>query len=166
MQSARSLDSLVRSELARLGVRPSQQAEATGRVIKALENTFLSERGRWILRATVDARSEWPLEGIVGNKLVSGTIDRAFRDDDGRFWIVDFKTSEHRGGHLNYFLDEEQRRYRTQMENYGMLVSRLVAGPIWLGLYFPLLDAWREWPFAKVASAYSAGTELAALDIS
>jgi len=166
MDSARSLDSLVRSELARLGVRASQQAEAGNRVIKALENTFSSERGRWILRAMAEARSEWPVEGIIGSKLVTGTIDRAFRDEDGRFWIVDFKTSEHRGGSLNYFLDEEQRRYRTQMENYGTLVSRLVEGPIWLGLYFPLLDAWREWPFAEIASAYSAGTELAALDIS
>jgi ATP-dependent exoDNAse (exonuclease V) beta subunit len=102
----------------------------------------------------------------VGDKLVTGTVDRAFRDEEGRFWIVDFKTSEHRGGNLNHFLDEEQRRYRTQMENYGTLVSRLVGGPIWLGLYFPLLDAWREWPFAEIASAYSAGTEFAALDIS
>ncbi len=165
-QSARALDPLVRSELARLGVRSSQQAEAASRVVRALENTLSGKRGKWILRSTEESRSEWPLEGIVGDKLITGTVDRAFRDETGRFWIVDFKTSEHRGGKLDYFLDEEQRRYRSQMENYATLVSRLVAGPIWLGLYFPLLDAWREWPFAEVASAYSAGSELATLDIS
>jgi ATP-dependent exoDNAse (exonuclease V) beta subunit len=147
-------------------VRPSQLAEASGRVLKALETTLLSERGRWILERGEESRSEWPLEGVVGDKLISGSVDRAFRDEDGRFWIVDFKTSEHRGGNLRHFLDEEQRRYRSQMENYATIVSRMVAGPIWLGLYFPLLDAWREWPFAEIASAYSAGTELAALDIS
>jgi ATP-dependent exoDNAse (exonuclease V) beta subunit len=123
-----------------------------------------SKRGRWIVRANGESRSEWPLEGIVGERLITGTVDRAFRDENGRFWIVDFKTSEHRGGNLQHFLDEEQRRYRTQMENYATLVSRLVAGPIWLGLYFPLLDAWREWPFAEVASAFSPGGELATLD--
>jgi ATP-dependent helicase/nuclease subunit A len=159
-----TFDPLVRSELARLGVRPSQQREAANRVLRALDNTFSSKRGQWILRAAEEARSEWPLEGIVGDKLITGTVDRAFRDDDGRFWIIDFKTSEHRGGNLHHFLDEEQRRYRTQMENYATLVSRLLTGPIWLGLYFPLLDAWREWPFAEAASGFSAGSELAALD--
>jgi len=161
---ARTFDALVRSELARLGVRPSQQREAASRVVRALENTLSSERGRWILRSTEEARSEWPLEGVVGEKLITGTVDRAFRGEDGRFWILDFKTSEHRGGNLHHFLDEEQRRYRTQMENYASLVSRLVAGPIWLGLYFPLLDAWREWPFTEVASGFSAGGEFATLD--
>ncbi len=165
-RQARALDPLVRSELARLGVHSSHLAEASNRVIRALENTASSKRGKWILQSADEARSEWPLEGIVGNKLITGTVDRAFRDEDGRFWIVDFKTSEHRGGNLDYFLGEEQRRYRSQMENYATLVSRLVAGPIWLGLYFPLLDAWREWPFAEVASGYSAGSELATLDIS
>ena len=161
---AQGLDPLVRSELARLGVRPSQQREAASRVVRALENTLSSERGRWILRSSEEARSEWPIEGIVGEKLITGTVDRAFRDEDGRFWIVDFKTSEHRGGNVYHFLDEEQRRYRTQMENYATLVSRLVAAPIWLGLYFPLLDAWREWPFAEAASGFTAGSELATLD--
>jgi ATP-dependent exoDNAse (exonuclease V) beta subunit len=165
-RSARGLDPLVRQELARLGVRPSQQADAASRVIRAVENTLWSKRGKWILESTEEARSEWPLEGVIGDKLITGTVDRAFRDEDGRFWIVDFKTSEHRGANLDYFLAEEQRRYRSQMENYATLVSRLVAGPIWLGLYFPLLDAWREWPFAEVTSAYSAGSELATLDIS
>jgi ATP-dependent helicase/nuclease subunit A len=165
LQSPRTLDPLVRSELARLGIRPSQQSEAASRVMRALENTMSSKRGKWILQSPIEARSEWPLEGIVGDKLITGTVDRAFRDEDGRFWIVDFKTSEHRGGNLDYFLGEEQRRYRSQMENYAILVSRLVAGPLWLGLYFPLLDAWREWPFAEIASASSAGRELATLDI-
>ncbi|MFL6446097.1 MAG: UvrD-helicase domain-containing protein [Bryobacteraceae bacterium] len=164
-QPSRALEALVREELARLGVRASQQGEAAGRVMKALQNTLSSKRGKWILRSANDAHSEWPLEGIIGDKLITGTVDRAFRDEEGRFWIIDFKTSEHRGGNLEYFLGEEQRRYRSQMENYATLVSRLVEGPIWLGLYFPLLDAWREWPFAEVASAYSAGSELATLDM-
>jgi ATP-dependent exoDNAse (exonuclease V) beta subunit len=79
--------------------------------------------------------------------MISGTIDRIFRDEDGRLWIVDFKTSEHEGGHIETFLSEEQRRYSIQLESYAAVVARLERGPIWLGLYFPLLDAWREWAF-------------------
>lgn len=157
MRNSRVLESLVRSELARLGVAASQMPQAVSRVVRALETAFASSRGQWILKARADARSEWAIEGTIGDKLIAGTIDRAFRDTDGRFWIVDFKTSEHRGADLPHFLDEEQRRYRPQMENYATLVSRLVAGPIGLGLYFPLLDAWREWAFEEVSIAYGAG---------
>jgi hypothetical protein len=28
-------------------------------------------------------------------------------------------------------------------------MSRIADGPIWLGLYFPLLDGWREWRFEE-----------------
>ncbi len=87
----------------------------------------------------------------MGNRLISGTIDRAFYDEVGRLWIIDFKTSEHQGANLNRFLDEEQRRYRNQLESYATLVHNLTSGPVWLGLYFPLLDAWREWQFEEIA---------------
>lgn len=138
---------LVSSELRRLGVPGAQQEEAAGRVFRAIERTLSSKRGRWILSPHPGARSEWPIGGRIGATLVNGTVDRAFRDPDGRFWIVDFKTSDHQGTHLERFLNEEQRRYHPQLDRYAMLVSRLETGPISLGLYFPLLDAWREWEF-------------------
>lgn len=137
----------ISSELRRLGVPDAQRDEATGRVFRAIERTLASERGQWILTQYPGARSEWPIAGRIGATLVNGTADRAFRDADGRFWIIDFKTSDHQGGHLGRFLDEEQRRYHAQLDRYATLVSRLEAGPISLGLYFPLLDAWREWEF-------------------
>ncbi len=137
----------IKSELRRLGIQQSDLASASERVIRAVQNTLSSTRGRWILSAHADARSEWPLGGKIGDQMISGTIDRIFRDGDGRLWIIDFKTSEHEGGQIQSFLDEEQRRYSTQLESYAALVARLEPGPIWLGLYFPLLDAWREWAF-------------------
>jgi hypothetical protein len=145
--------SLVSSELRRLGVPDSQREEAAARVFRALERTMASERGQWILRQHADARSEWAIAGRIGSTLVTGAVDRAFRDADGRFWIIDFKISDHQGAHLDRFLDEEQRRYHPQLDSYATLVSRLEAGPISLGLYFPLLDAWREWTFETETTA-------------
>ena len=49
---------------------------------------------------------------------------------------------------MKHFLDEEQRRYTPQLETYATLLQRVTRGPIMLGLYFPLLDEWREWSFA------------------
>jgi len=143
------LESLIRTELRRLGVPEAEEASAAERVLRAVKNTLASERGRWILRDYANSRREWPIGGRIGDQLISGTIDRLFRDEKGRLWIIDFKTSEHQGGRLERFLDEEQRRYREQLENYATLLWRIESGPIYLGLYFPLLDAWREWAFAE-----------------
>lgn len=144
---------LIASELQRLGVSDSEREQAVARVFRAIDRAVASERGKWILANHGDARSEWAIAGRIGDALVNGTVDRAFRDGDGRFWIIDFKTSDHQGAHLERFLDEEERRYHPQLDSYATLISRLEAGPISLGLYFPLLDAWREWSFDTSAVA-------------
>lgn len=140
------------SELSRLGVSPSDRSHAVRQVLRALSNTLESERGRWILSPHPSAQVEMPIQGRIGNTLITGTVDRLFRDD-GTLWIIDFKTSEHQGANLERFMNEEQRRYRQQMQNYGTLLSRIMPGAIRLGLYFPLLNAWREWAFEETAVA-------------
>lgn len=147
-----ALEPVIASELTRLGVVVEDQSKASAQVIRALSNTLKSDRGRWILSSHAEARSEWPVGGRIGDQVMSGTIDRVFRDEQGRLWIVDFKTSEHQGARLEHFLDQEQERYRAQLESYGTLMSRLADGPIWLGLYFPLLDGWREWALEREAA--------------
>jgi ATP-dependent exoDNAse (exonuclease V) beta subunit len=90
----------------------------------------------------------------VDGRLVSGTVDRAFRDEQGTYWIIDFKNSEH-GGRMDIFLASEKQRYQPQLEQYAAVVSRLVKSPVSLGLYFPLLDEWLEWKFAEAATMSS-----------
>jgi len=148
-----AISATVRSELIRLGVPHSEAAKAESQVLRAVTNTLQSSRGQWILRNHAEASSEMPLGGRIQDKLLSGTIDRMFRDEQGRLWIIDYKTSEHEGGRLERFLDEEQRRYRPQLDSYAVLMSRIAGGPILLGLYFPLLDAWREWEFEEERAA-------------
>jgi hypothetical protein len=75
-------------------------------------------------------------------------VDRTFVDSEGTRWIVDFKLSRHEGADRDAFLDSENERYRPQLERYARVVRGLDARPIRLGLYFPLLHAWREWSFA------------------
>ncbi|HXP64024.1 MAG TPA: hypothetical protein VN815_01005, partial [Steroidobacteraceae bacterium] len=76
-------------------------------------------------------------------------FDRSFIDDTGVRWVIDYKTSQHLGGKLETFLDQEVERYRPQLERYGRLARRLGPEPVHLGLYFPLMRAWREWPFIE-----------------
>ena len=66
-------------------------------------------------------------------------IDRYFRDDSGKHWVVDYKTGEHRGD-VEKYLDEQQKRYAAQLDAYAAALEGARRG-----LYFPLLKGWREW---------------------
>jgi ATP-dependent exoDNAse (exonuclease V) beta subunit len=67
-------------------------------------------------------------------------IDRYIEDAKGEKWVVDYKTSEHKGGSLEAFLDAERDRYAAQLEAYAAAM-----GGARRGLYFPLQRSWREW---------------------
>ena len=95
--------------------------------------------------AHAEQRNELALSGIWRQRLINVVIDRTFVDESGTRWIIDYKTSRHEGGDLDAFLDREQERYAPQLERYASLMQALDGRPIRLGLYFPLLQGWREW---------------------
>jgi ATP-dependent exoDNAse (exonuclease V) beta subunit len=144
---------LIRAELLRLGVPAVEEPQASNQVVRALANTLSSKRGRWLLSEHAEARSEYAVGGTVQDKRIAAAVDRVFRDEEGRFWIVDFKNSDHKGGKKEDFLREEQRRYTPQLETYAALLRRVITGPIMLGLYFPLLNEWREWSYGVEVAA-------------
>ncbi len=138
----------LRRALRELGVGEARLDEAQGRVIEALENTLADARGRWILAAHEEARSEWALGGMFGGQALSAVIDRSFIDEGVR-WIIDYKTATPAQGEgLEAFLERQQARYRAQLETYAALLAALEPGrPLRLGLYFPLTGGWRAWAF-------------------
>ena len=132
--------------LAGFGTPSDQLERAIGRVSRALEQTLEDPRGRWILSSDHrESRTEYPIAGLVDGQVIHVVLDRYFVDETGMRWIVDYKTSAHQGADLADFLDNEQRRYREQLESYARLMSAHDPRPIRLGLYFPLLKGWREW---------------------
>lgn len=140
-----SLREVFARDLARLGVPDTEMKGAVARAHDALAACLADERGHWVLGAHGDARSELRLTGVAGAEIVSVAMDRTFVDERGTRWIVDYKTGVHEGGDVEAFLDREQERYRPQLEQYAALMRGLDARPIRLGLYFPLLNGWREW---------------------
>jgi len=46
---------------------------------------------------------------------------------------------------MEAFLDRERERYRPQLERYAALMKARDNRPMRLGLYFPLINGWREW---------------------
>jgi ATP-dependent helicase/nuclease subunit A len=144
----RAREAHFRRWLALHGVPPERLPEAAARVVDALAAVHGDPRGRWILQAGREDLREHALSGhsAAGAGAVTRAVfDRSFIDDQGVRWVIDYKTSQHVGGGLDEFLDREVERYRSQLERYAVLAKRLGPEPIRLGLYFPLMRAWREW---------------------
>ncbi|MBN8730003.1 MAG: UvrD-helicase domain-containing protein [Acidobacteria bacterium] len=141
----------MRAQLATLGVPPVELDDALQRVDRALVETLADTRGRWVLTRHADDRREFALTVASGGEVTNHRVDCTFVDEHGRRWVIDFKTSTHEGGGLDAFLDEEQRRYREQLERYARVVAP--GEEVRLGLYFPLLGAWREWTAPQVKTA-------------
>jgi ATP-dependent exoDNAse (exonuclease V) beta subunit len=132
--------------LAMLGVSAGALDDATARARAAIENCIADERGRWIVAPHDDARSEYALSGWLDGKLRNMVIDRTFVED-GRRWIIDYKTGSHEGGTVDAFLDGEMERYLGQLERYARVMQRMDPMPIELGLYFPMVQGWRAWTY-------------------
>jgi ATP-dependent exoDNAse (exonuclease V) beta subunit len=135
-----TLRQLFARELERRGIQRSRSDEVAGLVAEALKNSLADERGRWLLGPHPEARSEHRLRVRSKDGVRSYVIDRVFRDTAGERWVVDFKTSRHEGSGVETFLDEQRKRYELQLNAYASAFERAR-----LGLYFPLLQGWRQW---------------------
>jgi ATP-dependent exoDNAse (exonuclease V) beta subunit len=142
-----ALAGFARGQLRALGVAADELDAATAEIASAVEATLHSQRGRWLFATDqAEVETELCLAVVEHGEPARVIIDRTFVDAQGRRWIVDFKTGSHRGGAREAYLDSELTRYRPQLERYGRIMASLDPRPIMLGLYFPLLDGWREWP--------------------
>ena len=140
---------IVDARLRGMGVANANIADARAQVIAALQGLLGSPRGRWIVDPTHRHRaSELALSGVRDGRAQTIIVDRTFVDEAECRWIIDFKTGSHSGGGREAFLDSELVRHRPQLETYASFMRALDDRPIRLGLFFPLLDAWREWSFA------------------
>ena len=141
-----SFETSVRRMLSREGVPGAELESASRRVSAALARSLEDERGRWILSgAHEDSRCEVPLTALIDGQLRHLVIDRTFIDEHGMRWIIDYKTGTHLGGDVRGFLDEEQERYRAQLEGYAKAFAALEDRPVRTALYYPLVPGgWRE----------------------
>ena len=129
--------------------RSGARAAALPRVVDALTTSLGDERARWILSAHADAQNELRLTSVLDGVVTHIAIDRTFVDAAGTRWIIDYKTGIREGADRDGFLDNEQQRYREQLDRYAAAMAGIDARPIRLALYFPLMKGWREWEAAQ-----------------
>ncbi len=133
----------IRAALANRGLAADVLDEDADRALAALRFTLRDQRGRWILSPHPEARSEYALSAVEADAVYHVQIDRTFIDEQGTRWIVDFKTSPLRGD-ADQFADAQVEKYREQLVRYARVLQKREARPVRAGLYFPLLEKWRE----------------------
>ncbi len=133
-------------QLRELGIDDGHRPEALERIRSAMTAINGSKQAARLLDpAAREGASELALTAVIGGVLQSLRIDRTFVDALDVRWVVDWKTSTHEGGDREAFLDNELARYRGQLERYAHVMRLVDPGrALRVGLYFPLLDAWRE----------------------
>jgi ATP-dependent helicase/nuclease subunit A len=112
------------------------------RVHSALSGILADPQGCWILEG--EGHAEFALTGLWEGAAESIVIDRVRIDDQGIHWIIDYKTSTHEGGNLDGFLQQEEDRYRAQLQKYSTIYQNFAGAPVKTALYFPLLQRFRE----------------------
>ncbi len=149
-QTATHKLSYLKNHLLQLGVIDMDLPTVIENINHAIDKTFQDPKGRWILAPHQDAQSEFRLTAIVDAEIQQLIIDRTFVDENNIRWIIDYKTSTADHLDLEVFLAKEQEKYQKKMWHYFQAMREIDQRPIKMGLYFPLLSAWREWDFAEV----------------
>lgn len=126
------------------GLQGEILAAASQRLLRAVNTLLDSDRGQWILAEHQAAACEVELGSMIDGVAAQRIVDRSFIDEQGRRWIIDYKTSD-TDGDVAAFVDAQQAQYREQLDGYARIYAQLESRPIRCGLYFPMLDAWREW---------------------
>ena len=138
------------SVLRALGVPDAELAMSVERTLNALNAAATDTERGWIFSSNhKEIENEFPISGFVDGKFNNFRLDRTFVDVNDVRWIIDYKTSTHEGGGLNEFLDNEMKRYKAQLDNYAKLMKKIDTREIRLGMYFPLVQGWREWVYAS-----------------
>ncbi|MBE9548317.1 MAG: UvrD-helicase domain-containing protein [Proteobacteria bacterium] len=132
-----------RHQLAGEGVIAEKADNILSRVAEAINICLLSEKGQWLLRNHEDAHCEYEITTLVEDKPKRIVLDRTFIAE-GERWIIDYKTSSHKGGDLDVFLEQEAKRYHQQLQTYKNAMQLSDSRPVRAALYFPLLDQFVE----------------------
>lgn len=135
-----------RAEFKTMNVPDNRINLAVQRICLAIDNMQQDEKAQWIFKNHQHQQNEYALSTFENGIVKTWRIDRTFVDENNTRWIIDYKSTYHRDGDVQQFIDKQiADRHKAQLDNYGKLFSEIDDREIRLGVYFPLLKEWREW---------------------
>ncbi|ROS00003.1 ATP-dependent exoDNAse (exonuclease V) beta subunit [Sinobacterium caligoides] len=132
----------IRLRLKELGVAAVELLKAEQWACLLLNKTLASETGRWLLSSSHrDSQCEAELVTLKQGSQQRLIVDRSFIDEQGRRWIVDYKTaSPSAGEEIELFIQQESEAYRQQLATYRNCYKHMENLPTVCALYFPSID--------------------------
>ena len=136
-----------RARLATLGVPSSMQDQALADVRATLLAVLQDSRFQWLFSDQHTLRRcEYAVSIPVAQGYRNLVIDLLLQEQNGKTWIIDYKTG--RPGpqeDLDQFIERQMQRYGNKMELYRHAVSQLGFPQVRSALYFPLLKKLSEY---------------------
>lgn len=128
--------SMVGKQFASLGFDTKEITSALNILKIQMDKLFQDPIGLWLISPHSEEVSEYPLLLSTKGEISTRIIDRSFLDE-GRRWIIDFKTGK----------DEEvsQEAHRQQIEEYAHLFQEIYNTSIHCGLYYLTNGNWLTW---------------------
>ena len=140
-----------RAELQAMQLDAQHVNSAIKRLSLAVKNIQQDPRGQWIFKDQLhqEVRNEFAITTVGNGQISQHRIDRTFIDQENTRWIIDYKSTTHFDDDVDEFVDQQliERGYKQQLERYAHAFSQLETRPIKMGIYFPLLQQWREWEY-------------------
>lgn len=135
---------LVLQECITLGFDHDTQQIILTTIKNQITRMFQDQRGLWIIARHNKEFNEYELLVEFQNKLTTRILDRVF-EDDGKLWIIDFKTGK-----------EDQTalaQHQIQLNEYGYYLSGRSALPVHCGLYYLANNHWHSWKYEMDTAA-------------
>ena len=129
------------------GARGAPARGASERVMAALIAVQRDPRGRWILQRAA-ARRRARIRRVGASGTARSCVRSSIEPSSTRGYPLGHRLQDqpaYAAARREEFLDREVERYRPQLERYALLARKLGPEPVRVGLYFPLMSAWREW---------------------
>jgi ATP-dependent helicase/nuclease subunit A len=122
--------------LEKLGLPEADFKRAADQIKTWVTTLFNHPRGQWMIQQHAHEHSEYALLVFENNRLNTRVIDRLF-EDNGIYWIIDFKTGQH--------TPEQQHHYQIQLNRYAKYMAEHTTCPIRCGLFYLEDTHWVEW---------------------
>lgn len=133
------------AQLLRLGLphnlAAAAMAGAKQLIDKALSDPFLQARLNQPKRC--QAEQTWWQVAADGVTLKQIRPDLLWHNDDGRVWLIDYKTAEPQAGEpLEAFIQAQKNTYRQTLQDYAQALRASGISSLQVGLYFVALGHW------------------------